>query len=372
VNSSKDRQRPLVVQYLYVHGQDEEFFYPNARSAATAAGAARRYLECALVQAASLRLRGDAEVELALATNITHRDALGRVGGELLARIEALGVEIVPTEYRRRPPEDSATFFSSRYVLDAIVELAARNPDDRPMLFTDLDCVWVNPQRLFDSVPQAPEIGCVHILYPLDWDVVGFGDEARTRAKLGEMAATLGTPTTLGTPAATLAPAAQEPAPWVGGELLAGTGASLRAMVEECDRLDRELSGMGRVLPTEEQILTLAGNLGTVPFVNLSKAAYRVHTGPRHEAPPVKAPLSLGLWHLPAEKGLSLRRAAGQLRRGRTAPLRRDLAEPRRLARRFNVLGTGLGRRFRDDGWIAGRKVYGALSSRIGALPPPA
>jgi len=350
--------RPLVVQYLYVHGQDEEFFYPSARAAATAAGVARRYLECALVQAASLTLRSDTDCELALATNIADREWLGRVGVELLERIESLGVEIIHTEYHHRPADNSSTYVSSRYVLDAIIEVASRNPDDRPILLTDLDCVWVDPQQLFDAVPAAPEVGCIQFGYPLDWDVVGFGDEARTRGKIGELTAALG--------------GSAEPPPWVGGELLAGTGATLRTLVDDCDRLDRTLAAMGRVLPTEEQILTLAGGLGTSTFRDLQQAAYRVHTGPRHEAPPVERPLSLGLWHLPSEKGLSLRRAARQLRRGHTGPLRRDLAEPSRLARRFNVLGTGLGRRFRDDGWIAGRRVYGALSARIGALPPAA
>jgi hypothetical protein len=360
VNST---QSPLVVQYLYVHGQDEEFFYPSARAAASAAGVARRYLECALVQAASLSLRSDMDCELALATNIADREALGRVGVELLETIESLGVEIIHTEYHHRPADNSSTYVSSRYVLDAIVEVAKRQPADRRLVLTDLDCVWVDPQQLFASIPEAPQIGCIHIDYPTDWDVVGFGDEHRTRGKLAELTELLGGPA-----AATF----EKGVPWVGGELLAGSAEALTELVGKCDELDASLKAEGRVLPTEEQILTLAGALGRMDFENLSKAAWRLQTGPRHKAPPVADPLSLGLWHLPSEKGLSLRRAAAQLRRGRTAPLRRDLAEPRRLARRFNVLGTGLGRRFRDDGWIAGRRIYGALSTRIGVLPPAA
>jgi hypothetical protein len=103
-----------------------------------------------------------------------------------------------------------------------------------------------------------------------------------------------------------------------------------------------------------------------VRFQDLARAAWRVHTGPRHEGPPVEDPLSLDLWHLPAEKGLSLRRTAHELRRGRTSRVRRDFSEPARMAKRFNVAGTGVGRRIRDDGWIARERVFGALRARLG------
>ena len=63
---------------------------------------------------------------------------------------------------------------------------------------------------------------------------------------------------------------------------------------------------------------------------------------------------------------MSLRRAAGQLRRGRTERLRRDLADPKRAARRFNVAGVGLTRRILDDGWIARQRIGGAARSVIG------
>jgi hypothetical protein len=69
VEHAHSHPKPLVVQYLYVHGQDEAFYYPTARSPGSVAGVAVRYLECALVQAASLRFR-DVDCDLALATNI--------------------------------------------------------------------------------------------------------------------------------------------------------------------------------------------------------------------------------------------------------------------------------------------------------------
>jgi hypothetical protein len=176
---------------------------------------------------------------------------------------------------------------------------------------------------------------------------VGFGDWGRTRAGIGALAADLGAP-------------ADGLAPWVGGELLAGDASAMVELVRACEQLDARLATDQRVLPTEEQVLSLAAATGSIDARDLSHVAQRVHTGPRHEAPLAAAPLSLSLWHLPAEKGLSLRRTARQLRHGRSAPLRRDLARPARMARRFNVAGTGVIRRVRDDGWIAGTRMLAA------------
>jgi hypothetical protein len=332
------RPAPLVVLYLYVHEQGEAFAYPSARSRHSSAQVAGRYLECALVQFASLRLR-EARCDLALATNLSDRQALGRTGCELMERIEALDVAILPTPYRHRPGDDSSTYMSSRYVLDAILSAAEGQPDDeRAMWLTDLDCVWVDAHKMFSATPPPEEIGCVMIDYPLDWDAVGFGEFAVTRRAIGELAIGLG--------------GSSEPPAWVGGELLGGSCRALRQLVAAVEGLDAQLARDGLFLPTEEQVLSLAGAVGQVRFHDLSGVARRVSTGSRHRARPIEDPLSLALWHLPAEKGLSLRRAAAQIRRGRTRRLRRDLSDPKRMARRFNVAGAGMGRRVRDDGWI--------------------
>lgn len=354
------QSNPLVVQYLYVHGQDEAFFYPTARSAPSAAAVATRYLECALVQAASLWFR-EVDCDLALATNLSDPRTLGRTGAELLRRIESLDVAILLTEYRHRPADGEANYLSSRYVLDAILAATEGQPDERPLLLTDLDCVWVEPQRVFAAVPPAPDVGCIYIDYPADSDAVGSGDAGRTRRKMGALARSM-----VG-PAQDVEDSATLPS-WVGGELLAGTVGTLRNLVTECEEVDSLIKSRGDVLQTEEQVLTLAGALGRVRFRELSRVAWRVHTGSRHEAPAVANPLSLGLWHLPSEKGLSLRRAAHAVRRGHTRRLRRDLSEPERMASRFNVAGTGIARRIRDDSWIAGQRISGATRARLDAI----
>ncbi len=333
---------PTVVQYLYVHEPGEGFSYPTARAASNARELAQRYLECALTQVASLRLR-ELDCDLVLVTNTTDRTALGRRGARLLERIEAFGTRILHTEYEHRPKPGTTTYVSSRFVLDAALSATEGQDEDRTFWLTDLDCVWADPARVFAAAPARGEVGCVFIGYPPDWDTVGFEVHGRTRNGIGELARSMGSDV--------------ETPPWVGGELLAGSPATLRAMVRTCEELDRRLAEEGKTLPNEEQILSLAGALGQVRFDDMSAVARRITTGPRSEAPPVEDHEAVGLWHLPAEKGLSLRRTAQQVLYGHTAALRRDLADPARTARRFNVAGTGPIRRLRDDGWIATQRL---------------
>ncbi len=272
-----------------------------------------------------------------------------------MERIESLGVEILATEYVHRPVEIGeryASYVSSRYVLDAILAASAGQPPERQLWLTDLDCVWPDAQRVFAAAPAAPKIGFVEIPYPPDWDAVGFDAPAVTRRSLGELALSMGGSAAL--------------PPWVGGELLSGRPETLRALVGACELLDARLAAQGTMLPTEEQTLTLVGALGLAQFEDLSGVARRILTGPRHGAPVVEDPLEYGLWHLPSEKGLSLRRAANELLAGRPRRLRRDLAEPPRAARRFNVAGTGLARRVRDDGWLAAQRLRRTLPAQLG------
>jgi len=336
---------PLVVQYLCL-GEDGETLppHPSVRTSSPI-----RYLECAVTQAASLRLQ-QARCDLALATNISDRGVLGSAGLELLERAESLGVQILPTEFRERAGDDSRTYASARYVRDAVLSATEGQSPQRPLWFTDLDCVWLDPARAFAALPAGEEIGCIQIEYPPDWDVVGFGELGLTRRAIGELAAGMG--------------GSAGVAPWIGGELLTGSAGALRQVVQRCEALDARLAANGQTLPSEQQILSLLGALGEVRFRDLSAVARRIQTGSRHSGAVPENPTALGLWHLPHEKGLSLRRAATAARHGRTRRLRRDLADPVRAARRFNVQGTGLARRIRDDGWIAMHRAYAAACSR--------
>jgi len=269
---------PLIVQYLYVHEPGEGFSYPTARSGSSVARVAARYLECALVQAASLSLR-NVDCEQALVTNVSDRHVLGRNGVELLERIESLGVSIISADYRHRPGDDNEFYVSSRYVLDAILAAAEAQPEDRQLWLTDLDCVWLDAERVFAASPPAGEIGCIQIDYPFDWDGVGTGDFAVTRSSIGELAVSMDR--------------SSDPLPpWIGGELLSGTAGDLRDLVVGCEAIDAQLAERDKSLLTEEQVLTLAGALGRVRFRELSAVAGRVHTGPRHSAVPATTTLT--------------------------------------------------------------------------------
>jgi hypothetical protein len=346
-----ERGRPCVVQYLYVHAPGERFVYPTSRSHGGAANTAMRYLECALVQAASLRLPDD-PVDTVLVTNLrdTHDAAAVEPRGvRLIEAMEALGVRMVYADYEHRNRIPVESYASSRYVLDAILAVTSDGVEpDQTFWFTDVDCVWLDPARLFAATPPASSIGCVLIPYPADWEI-----EGTTPLRLGDFGRELGE--------------CPVPVPWVGGELLAGRADDLRGTVAKCDALDDEVGARGAEIPAEEHLLSLAGGLGRVSFVDLSAFVARVHTGPRHEAPPHEDPGSLALWHLPSEKGLGFRRTASELLAGRLDRVRRDLADPARAMKRFNVSGAGLVRRVRDDGWLAAQRLRRVLASRPAA-----
>jgi hypothetical protein len=339
------RSKPVVVQYLYVHGPGERFDYPSSRSQGGSGRLAARYLECVLVQAASLRLR-HVDCDLVLVTNLEDRRLIGRRGARLLVQIESLGVEIVFADYLHRPSTEVSTFASSRYVFDAIMAVSASGDPHRQLWLTDVDCVWLHPAKVLAAAPAAPNIGCIHIPYPPDWEIFDF-----TPRTLGELASRLGAPVA--------------PLQWIGGELLTGEAGDLRALVSKCEALELELSSHGYALTTEEQLLSLAEALGRVSVHDMSNVARRIWTGPRHGAPSVDDPGSLGLWHLPSEKGLGFRRSAGAILSGRSERLTRDLDVPTRALRRFNISGAGWARRIRDDCWLAGQHLKDGVLTRI-------
>ena len=337
---------PLVVQYLYVHRDGEAFSYPSSRdSSGSPARLAVRYLECVLVQAASLRLTG-ADCRLALVTNLDGRARLGRPGARVLAAIEDLGVTLLGAEYDHAPPRPASKFAASRYVFDAIAAASAAEDPARPLWLMDVDCVWLDPERAFASLPGAPAIGCVEIPYPPDWRA------GPNRNSIGRLAVRLGA-------------APGPPPPWVGGELLAGRCGELLALLRACEGLERELAAREIELDTEEELLTLARALGLVPLETMGTTVGRIWTGPRHGAPPPVDPAAIAVWHLPSEKGLGFRRAAQEIVRGREGRVIGDLEDPARAMRRFNVAGAGRTRRVRDDLWLLKQRGADAARARL-------
>jgi hypothetical protein len=341
------RERACVAQYLYLHDAGERFSYPSSRSSGDAARLAARYLECVLVQAASLRWSAP-DCEQRLVSNLHERSSLTRRGRALLDRILALDVELVHADYSHAPRAPVGAFHASCYVLDAIRAVAADLDPDRQLWLVDVDCVWLDPQAAFAALADGKGIGALQIGYPADWNVVG-----HTREGLGRLGERIG-------------PCSATPS-WIGGEVLAARAGELTRLVDVCEDLERDLAGMNVSLSTEEQLLTLAGGLGRLEFRSLSAVAGRIWTGRRHGASNPADPAALALWHVPSEKGLSLRRAANALLRGQSGRLRRDLSDRRRAAVRFNVAGVRWSRSLRDDVWIAGSRVGDAVRGRMSA-----
>jgi hypothetical protein len=332
---------PLVVLYLFLDEQGEVLPpHPSVRTSSCL-----RYLECALTQVASLRLPRTS-CDIALATN-AHDHNVGRAGRQLLARIEALDVQILHAQ-PPRPPDGPLGF-----VGEAIAHACEDQPEDRSLWLPNLDCVWVSPASVFAATPPRGEIGCLFIPYPAEWHVGGKDTFASSRQAIGGIAVSQGCSPSDGPP------------PWIGADLLCGSSATLRDMLASCQRLSERFASDGQRL-SGERLLSCAGAVGETRFRDLSNVAARIHTGRRHESPPPANATALGLWHLPAEKGLSLRRAATVVRHGRTNRLRRELADSTRMARRFNVVQAGFARQLRDDSWLATHQILAGLRSRRG------
>lgn len=338
--------RDRVVQYLYVHSPGDVLEYPTSRAGIGPGRLASRYLECALVQAASLRFNA-ADCDLVLATNLEDRRLLGRYGISLLERLEAFGVSILHVPYDHRPAKDVTWFYASRYVLDAIVACATAGPPEQRLWMMDLDCVWIDPRKVFAAFPAPGSVGCIQMSYDIDWDITG-----GTRAALEQLAPDRAR--------------SDSPPPWIGGELLAGVPQDMLDLVRACEQIDRDVEQLDHGLGTEEQLLTLAGALGSVRFEDLRGIGMRILTGPRHGSVDPENPRALGLWHLPSEKGLGFRRAAHALVSGREHRIRGDLTSTQRAMARFNVLGgKWTARRMRDDSWILANRLRETLLARL-------
>jgi hypothetical protein len=301
-----------------------------------------RYLECAVVQAASLRLQ-DAICDIALVGNFVEDERLGRRARKLLAALRELDVELVRSALRIEP---SSGYGPARPLRDALTLASAGQGAQRRLWFPNADCVWRDPQAALRLHLDADEVGCLVIDYPPDWSVGGPAQVGNTRRSLGSTALRFG-------------PSRGVPA-WIGGDVLSGTCEALAKLGEVYDELDARLRSDGLVA-TNEQLLTLAGALGRVSFRDLAEIFGRVHTGARHRDAAAGAS-GLAVWHLPGEKGLSFRRSANLVLAGRSRRLGAELADEARAARRFNVAATRRSRQLCDYSWLAARGIVAKLA----------
>jgi hypothetical protein len=342
------RPRDAVVMYFYVHSADEEYRYTSTRGKSEPAALTALYLECALVQTASLRLSGS-RCDLLFVSNLHDPhdvSLLGRRGVRLVEAMESLGVVMRHADFAHRFENTPPLYGGARYVLDAIATATAAAPPEQVMWFTDLDCVWVDPDLVFAAAPPVGKVGCLLMDYPPDWDVM-LGTTPMTVGRFG---------TRIGD--------CEVPIPWVGGELICGTAATLGELVAACDELEREIGERPDELPAEEHLFSLVAGVGRADLLDLSSVGRRLFTGRRHTGPKPDDPSALGIWHLPAEKGLSFRRTANEILAGRTQPLASDLRHGAAATKRFNVGKPSLARTIRDDAWVVATRLRAALPAR--------
>jgi hypothetical protein len=338
--------RPLVAMHVYVDERGRTLSpHPGVRTASP-----ERYLECAVVQAASLRLR-DAACDVALVSNIVDPAKLGRRVSKLWAALGSLNVEIIASPL---PIDPSSGYGPARPLRDALALASEGQPSGRRLWFPNADCVWRDPQAALRLSVEPDEVGCLVIDYPPDWSVGGPAQVGDTRRSLAATALRLGSTS------AELVGGSESAPAWIGGDVLGATCETLAKLGEVYDELDARLRGEGTV-PTTEQLLTLAGALERVSFRDLGKVFARIHTGARHRDAAARAN-GLAVWHLPGEKGLSFRRAANHVLAGRSQRLGAELADEHRAARRFNVATTRRSRQLRDYSWLAAQGVVAKLS----------
>ena len=326
---------PLVCLYLFLDERGGTLPpHPSPRTRSPL-----RYLECALVQAASLLLRAP-EVEVAIVTNVSARDGRhGRAERRLWDALEALGVT------RREVALDlpaGADPDACRFPRTALLALATE-PAERIVWLPNLDCVWIDPARALRAAPAGERVGILVIGYPPGWRVGGPAAIGDSREGLAATVGGLG--------------GAAAPPPWIGADLLVGRSGELRRLIASCDELEASL--IDRARASNEQLLTLSFALGRAVAEDISPIARRIQTGARHGAAAPEDAAELAIWHLPAEKGLSLRRTASALLHGGESRVLADLEDPERAIKRFNLGPPGRVRALRDDAWVLAGRLRG-------------
>ena len=288
-----------ISTWLYAEPPGEESVYPQVvgQGAPSSTRFQAVYWRCVVVFFASAK-RWAPDARLVLATNA---EAVPTVDGhDLGALLDRLGVEVVRLEYTSQPPPGYYPAWANQfYVFDVVRWLAGAVDEEGVGMVLDSDCVWARPADRMAAMTRRHGA--------LTYDLGLPEDGAQNGLTLHEMGALY----------ADLAPvlggAAPEAAPpYVGGELVAATGAVLGridALAAELwpETLRRHAAG----LPTfneEAQALSWVYHRLGIPYGTANPYLRRIWTtllrGDDARAPD----LDLTVWHVPGEKRYGLRR----------------------------------------------------------------
>lgn len=292
-----------ISTWLYAEPPGDESLYPQVVGQGPPSSARFQavYWRCVAVFFASAA-RWASGARLVLFTNV---DGVPVVDGrDLGAHLDRLGVEVVRLPYTFRPPEGYYGAWRNQfYVFDAVRWLTAEVDADAVGMLLDSDCVWARPAGRMAAMARRHGALTYDLGLPEDRDQNGL-----TPAAMGALYADL---------APALGGAAPEAAPpYVGGELVAATGAVLREIDGRLDALWAEmLRRHAAGLPTfneEAQALSFLYHALGVPYGTANPYLRRIWTT-LLQGDDARAPdLDLTVWHVPGEKRYGLRRLSGE------------------------------------------------------------
>lgn len=280
-----------IATWLYAEAEGEESFYPQVGGRPSSPWFQAVYWRCvAIFFASAARTSPDAARVL-----WTNAPSVPDVDGhDLGAFLDGLGVEVATRPFTYRPPRGYYSAWQNQfYVLDLVEALGERLGDGVGVLL-DSDCVWTRP--------AAPLVEAVVERGALTLDV-GLGEDefqnGLTRREMGALYADLGAP-------------AEGVPPYLGGEIVAVTGATAQTLAREARPVWEEMlrrHADGRATFKEEAHLLsflyhrLGIESGTAdPFID------RIYTSLKDGKTVRPDHLDLMLWHLPNEKRYGLRR----------------------------------------------------------------
>lgn len=290
-----------LATWLYAEPPGEESHYPQVvgQGAPSSTRFQAVYWRCvATFVASAARWAPDARLVL-----FTNADAVPEVDGRPVpALLDRLGVEVVPLAYTFQPPEGHFGAWRNQfYVFDAVRWLAREGglDGDGVAMLLDSDCVWARrPERMAEMTRRHRAL-----TYDLGRPE-GVPENGLTPEALGAIHGDLAP--AFGAEAPAVAP------PYVGGELVAATGDTLRAMDDLFDPLFEAMIARRRDgLPTyneEAHALGLVYHVLGVPYGTANPYLRRIWTTLLKGDDARPDDLERTVWHVPGEKRYGLRR----------------------------------------------------------------
>ena len=305
--------RTTISTWLYAEAPGEESVYPQVigHGAPSSTRFQAVYWRCVAVFFASLARHDEGSARV-LYTNVETVPTVD--GHDLGTFLDRLGVEVVTQPYTFQPPEGYFGAWRNQfYVFDCVRDLAQRLDEDAVGMVLDSDCVWARPPARMASMTRRHRALTYDLALPAEGDQNGL--------TLADMAALYADLDADGFGAASPADGRPEaggdeaPPPYIGGELIAGTGAALRALDGRIDALWAEMlrrhhAGLPKFFEEAQTLSYLYHALG-IAYGTANPYIRRIWTtllkGDDARAPD----LDLTVWHVPGEKRYGLRRLFG-------------------------------------------------------------